>query len=60
MGASGTRITRRMIEAQPELRFISKYGIGTDSIDVNAATEHGILVNTPEASQVTTVCILSR
>ncbi len=57
MGASGTRITRRIIKALPELRFISKFGIGADSIDIDAATEHGVLVaNTPEESQVTTVC----
>ena len=57
MGASGTRITRRVIEALPELRFISKFGIGVDSIDIDAATEQGVLVaNTPEDSQVTTVC----
>ena len=57
MGASGTRITRRILAALPELRFISKFGIGVDSIDVDAATEHGVLVaNTPEDSQITTVC----
>jgi D-3-phosphoglycerate dehydrogenase / 2-oxoglutarate reductase len=57
MGASGTRLTRRIIEALPELRFISKFGIGADSIDIVAATENGVLVaNTPEQSQVTTVC----
>jgi len=57
MGASGTRITRRMLEALPDLRFISKFGIGVDSIDLDAATEHGVLVaNTPEDSQITTVC----
>jgi D-3-phosphoglycerate dehydrogenase / 2-oxoglutarate reductase len=57
MGASGTRITRRVIEALPELCFISKLGIGVDSIDVDAATEHGVLAaNTPEESQVKTVC----
>jgi len=57
MGASGTRITRRIIEALPDLRCISKFGIGYDSIDIEAATEHGVLVaNTPEDSQVTTVC----
>jgi D-3-phosphoglycerate dehydrogenase len=37
MGASGTRITRRIIEALPELRFISKFGVGVDSIDLEAA-----------------------
>jgi len=57
MGASGTRITRRVIESLPELRFVSKFGIGVDSIDIDAATEHGVAVtNTPEESQVTTVC----
>lgn len=38
MGASGTRISRRVIELLPGLRFISKYGIGYDSIDMEAAT----------------------
>ena len=38
MGASGTRIFRRVIESLPGLRFISKYGIGYDSIDMEAAT----------------------
>jgi D-3-phosphoglycerate dehydrogenase len=57
MGASGTRITSRVIEALPELRFISKFGIGVESIDVAAATALGVVVtNTPEDSQITTVC----
>jgi D-3-phosphoglycerate dehydrogenase len=57
MGASGVRFTRKMIAALPDLRFISKFGIGTDTIDLDAASERGILVaNTPEESQVWTVC----
>jgi len=56
MGASGTRISRRVIESLPELRFISKYGIGFDSIDMEAATECGVLVsNTPNDFQIFTV-----
>ncbi len=56
MGASGTRVSRRVIEALPSLRYISKYGIGYDSIDMEAATEHGILVsNTPNMFQIFTV-----
>jgi len=39
MGASGTRITRRVIQALPDLRYISKYGIGVDSIDIDAVTD---------------------
>lgn len=57
MGASGTAITRRVIERLPQLRYISKYGIGYDSIDIEAATEHGVLVsNTPNDFQIFTVC----
>jgi D-3-phosphoglycerate dehydrogenase len=56
MGASGTRVSRRVIESLPDLRFISKYGIGYDSIDIDAANEHGILVsNTPNEFQIFTV-----
>ncbi len=37
-------ITRRIMEASPELRIIAKYTIGVDDIDVAAATERGIMV----------------
>lgn len=57
MGASGAHFTRAVIQALPELRFISKFGIGVDSIDLPAATERGILVsNTPVDTQVVPVC----
>ena len=48
MGASRERYTRRFMEACPRIRVISKYGIGTEKIDVAAASQLGILVtNTP-------------
>lgn len=57
IGASGANLTRRVIEALPKLRFISKIGIGVDSIDVAAATRSGVLVsNSPVDTQVTSVC----
>ncbi len=37
-------ITRKIMEAAPDLRVIAKYTIGVDDIDVDAATELGILV----------------
>lgn len=37
-------ITRRVLEANPNLRVIAKCTVGTDDIDVEAATELGILV----------------
>lgn len=40
---------REMIEASPMLKLIVCYGAGYDSIDIAAATQHGILVcNTPD------------
>jgi len=36
-------ITRRIMEASDHLRIIAKYSIGVDDVDVDAATELGIL-----------------
>jgi D-3-phosphoglycerate dehydrogenase / 2-oxoglutarate reductase len=56
MGASGANFTRRVLNALPQLKFISKFGVGVDSIDVPAATEKGILVsNTPVDTQAVPV-----
>lgn len=41
---SGARITRRIIEAGKNLKIISRTGAGYDNVDVQAATEHGIMV----------------
>ena len=37
-------ITRSILEASPDLRVVAKYTIGVDDIDVEAATELGIMV----------------
>jgi glyoxylate reductase len=43
------RIDRALLEACPDLRVISNYAVGTDNIDVEAATERGIPVGyTPD------------
>jgi phosphoglycerate dehydrogenase-like enzyme len=36
--------TRRAIEANPALRVIARVGVGTDSVDQQAATERGIAI----------------
>ncbi len=41
--------TRRVIEGLPETLVICRYGIGVDTVDIPAATEHGIIVaNVPD------------
>jgi D-3-phosphoglycerate dehydrogenase len=41
-----TKITRAMMEAAPNLKIISRHGVGFDTIDVDAATERGVIVAT--------------
>ena len=48
-----TRVTRRLIEAAPRLRWVARAGAGLDNIDVAAAKERGIAVlNVPGANAV--------
>ena len=43
------QITRRIMEALPRCKVIVRYGIGYDTVDVEAATDNGILVvNIPD------------
>ena len=45
----GARMTRRVMEGLPKCRAIVRYGIGYDTVDVDAATDNGILVvNIPD------------
>lgn len=37
-------ISRRVIESLTKCKVISRYGIGVDTIDIPAATDHGIIV----------------
>jgi D-3-phosphoglycerate dehydrogenase len=52
---SETRINRAVIEAASRLRVVGRAGVGVDNIDVEAATERGIVVmNTPTGNTVAT------
>jgi D-3-phosphoglycerate dehydrogenase len=43
------RVTRHLLEAHPPLSFVVTHGSGTDHIDIEAATDHGVtVVHTPE------------
>ncbi|ANC03303.1 hydroxyacid dehydrogenase [Pseudomonas putida] len=39
------KLTRAMIEASPKLKLIAKHGVGYNTIDIQAAAEHGIPVS---------------
>ncbi len=42
-------LTREVFAALPNLKMIVRYGVGYDSVDVAAATEHGVMVvNVPD------------
>ncbi len=48
-----TRFDAELLAALPELRTIAILGTGTDNVDLDAATKHGVVVtNTPGASTV--------
>ncbi len=51
---SRTKVTREVIEAADKLKIIARAGVGVDNVDVEAATERGIMVvNAPESTSVT-------
>ncbi len=48
-----TKVTRRLIEAAPRLRWVARAGAGMDNIDAAAARERGIgVLNVPGANAV--------
>ncbi|MGI2327940.1 phosphoglycerate dehydrogenase [Planococcus sp. YIM B11945] len=48
---SQTQVTRELIENADKLKIIGRAGVGVDNIDLDAATEHGIIVvNAPDGN----------
>lgn len=62
---SQTKVTKKIIEAGKNLKIIGRAGVGVDNIDLNAATENGIIVvnspdgNTHAAAEHTVALMLS-
>ena len=65
---SATKVTKEVLAEAKKLRVIGRAGIGVDNVDVDAATERGIIVmNTPLGNAITTaehaismMCALTR
>jgi D-3-phosphoglycerate dehydrogenase len=52
---SETKVTRKVMEAAPKLRVVGRAGVGVDNVDVEAATQRGIVVmNTPGGNTIST------
>ncbi|MFO1069357.1 MAG: phosphoglycerate dehydrogenase [Geminicoccaceae bacterium] len=52
---SATKVTAEVLAAAPRLKVVGRAGIGVDNIDVDAATQHGVVVmNTPFGNSTTT------
>src|SRR5213596_3046521 len=52
---SGTAVDRELIQNAKRLRVVGRAGVGVDNVDLDAATEHGVLVmNSPGGSTTTT------
>ncbi len=52
---SETKITREVFAAAPHLKVVGRAGVGVDNVDVEAATEHGVVVmNTPGGNTIST------
>src|SRR3989442_5232943 len=52
---SETKVTKKVVEAAPKLRVVGRAGVGVDNVDVEAATQRGIVVmNTPGGNTIST------
>lgn len=52
---SQTKVTREIMEAATQLRVIGRAGVGVDNIDINAATERGmVVINAPDGNTTST------
>lgn len=48
---SGTEVDQELFEAAPDLVIVGRAGIGVDNIDIDAATDHGVVVaNAPKGN----------
>lgn len=52
---SDTKVTKEVISSAPSLKVVGRAGVGVDNIDIEAATESGVIVmNTPGGNTIAT------
>ena len=52
---SETKVTKKILAAAPKLRVVGRAGVGVDNVDVQSATQQGVVVmNTPAGNTIST------
>ena len=52
---SETKVTKALFEAAPKMKIVGRAGVGVDNIDIEAATQNGVIVmNTPGGNTIAT------
>src|SRR5512146_52979 len=52
---SETKVSKKVLEAATQLRVVGRAGVGVDNVDVEAATQRGVVVmNTPGGNTIST------
>lgn len=52
---SGTKVTADVFAKMPNLKIVARAGVGVDNIDIEAATQHGVIViNAPDGNTIST------
>ena len=53
---SATKVDREVLEAAPKLSLVGRAGVGLDNVDVDSATEFGIMVANAPTSNIRSAC----
>lgn len=53
---SATTVDREVLEAAPKLQIVGRAGVGLDNVDVEAATERGVMVANAPTSNIHSAC----
>lgn len=53
---SATTVDREVLEAAPNLKIVGRAGVGLDNVDVDAATQQGVMVVNAPTSNIHSAC----
>ena len=56
---SETKVTKTILEVAPEMRIVGRAGVGVDNIDIEAATQNGVIVMNTPGGNTTATCELT-